>query len=147
MSKLLLVFTLLINFSAIAANKNFGGDITLTEMSDLKQVLANYDAVGEKDILVEGEVEKVCQMKGCWLTLKTDNEAMRVIFKDYGFSVPKDIAGKKVKLQGKVVRKGISVKEQKHYLKDEKADKSKINAVRQPKATYRFVASAVELLD
>jgi len=55
--------------------------------------------MGGKDKMttkVEGTVEDVCKMKGCWMKVKTgDGQTMRVMFKDYGFFVPKDIVGKK----------------------------------------------------
>jgi hypothetical protein len=50
---------------------------------------------------VEGTVQEVCKMKGCWMTVKTaEGKTMRVTFKDYGFFVPKDIAGKQVVFEG-----------------------------------------------
>ena len=57
-----------------------------------------------------------------------------------------DIAGKKAKVEGKVIQKMVSVNEQKHYLKDEKAPQAEIDKIKEPKATYRFVAHGVELL-
>ncbi|MEZ4873428.1 MAG: DUF4920 domain-containing protein [Bdellovibrionales bacterium] len=141
------LLAILFGFSGIAAETNtFGGKITLPSVSSLDDVLDQYENYQDQEVVVVGQVDKVCQTKGCWLTLKSGKtEDMRVVFKDYGFTVPKDLSGRSVKLQGKVVRKLISVREQKHYLKDEKAPPSKINAVRKPKATFRFIASAVEL--
>ena len=43
----------------------------------------------------------VCKKKGCWMKVeKSDGTLMRVTFKDYGFFVPKDIAGKNVIIEG-----------------------------------------------
>tara|TARA_Y100000817_G_C16795678_1_gene517216 strand:- start:532 stop:840 length:309 start_codon:yes stop_codon:yes gene_type:complete len=101
--------------------------------------------MGDRPVLIEGQVDQVCKKMGCWLTLKTDAEPMRVVFKDYGFSVPKDIDGKKVRLQGKLVQKMMSVREQRHYLEDANASKEEIAKITEPKPTYRFIAAAVEL--
>jgi len=55
----------------------------------------------DKNFKVKGVVEEVCQMKGCWLTLKNDQgKSIRITFKDYGFFVPKDISGKEVIIEG-----------------------------------------------
>ncbi len=76
-----------------------------------------------------------------------EKEAVRVTFKDYGFFVPKDIVGKKVRIQGKLTEKTMSVKEQKHYLEDEGAPKTELAKITEPKFVYEFIADGVELIE
>jgi len=91
-------------------------------------------------------VNKVCQAKGCWMILDLGNEdEVMVKFKDYGFFVPKDIAGKEVIINGKAYVKEVSVDEQRHYAEDEGKTAEDIANITQPKRTYSFEADGVLL--
>lgn len=106
--------------------------------------LSKMDGEATKTVKVEGEVADVCQMKGCWMTVKLDNgETMRVTFKDYGFFVPKDIAGKKVIFEGEAVVKTTPVDELQHYAKDAGKSAAEIAAIKEAKTELTFVADGV----
>ena len=105
------------------------------------EVTAFLNAVSSEssEYKVTGVIEEVCQMKGCWMTLKNDQGAnIRVTFKDYGFFVPKDISGKEVIIEGTAVKEVLEEDLAKHYADDSgKAyDESMRNAV-------TFVAAGV----
>uniref|UniRef100_UPI0035622737 DUF4920 domain-containing protein n=1 Tax=Seonamhaeicola sp. TaxID=1912245 RepID=UPI0035622737 len=89
-------------------------------------------------------VLKVCKAKGCWMTLDLGdgNEAM-VKFKDYGFFVPKDIAGKDVVVNGKAYVKEVPVDELQHYAEDAGKSAEEIAAITKPKKTFSFEADGV----
>ncbi len=70
---------------------------------------------------------------------------MRVVFKDYDFFVKSSIKSEMVKLQGTVIEKTLSVKEQKHLLEDEKRPQQEISQVTLPKKVYQFEAVGVEV--
>jgi hypothetical protein len=90
------------------------------------------------------EVIEVCQAKGCWMTLKLENgEEAMVKFKDYGFFMPKDIAGKEVILNGKAFVNEVPVEEQRHYAEDAGKSKEEVAAITEPKKTYSFEADGV----
>ena len=73
----------------------------------------------ESDFKVRGTIEEVCQMKGCWMTLRNEQGAnIRVTFKDYGFFVPKDISGSEVIIEGVANKEVISEDMAKHYAED-----------------------------
>ncbi|RIA09034.1 uncharacterized protein DUF4920 [Flavobacteriaceae bacterium MAR_2010_72] len=90
------------------------------------------------------KVVEVCQAKGCWmtLTLEDGNEVM-VKFKDYGFFMPKDIAGKEVIVNGMAFVNEVPVDEQQHYAEDAGKSKEEIAAITTPKKTYSFEADGV----
>ena len=93
---------------------------------------------------VSGTVESVCQAKGCWMKVKTaDGQTMRVSFKDYGFFVPKDIAGKTVVFEGEAKMKTTSVAELQHYAEDAGKSKEEIAKITEPKRELTFVAEGV----
>jgi len=93
---------------------------------------------------VVGTVESVCQAKGCWMKVITaDGQTMRVSFKDYGFFVPKDIAGKTVVIAGEAVKKTTPVSELQHYAEDAGKSKEEIAKITEPKNELTFVADGV----
>lgn len=103
--------------------------------------------MGEKPAMtakVAGTVESVCAVKGCWMTVKTQNgETMRVTFKDYGFFVPKDIVGKTVVFEGEAKIKTTPVAELQHYAEDAGKSKAEIAKITDPKRELTFVADGV----
>lgn len=88
---------------------------------------------------VRGTIEEVCQMKGCWMTLRNDEGAnVRVTFKDYGFFVPKDISGSEVIIEGVASQEVLDEDVARHYAEDggKEYDESMRN-------TITFVAKGV----
>ena len=103
--------------------------------------------MGEKDKMpakVEGTVESVCKMKGCWMKVKTgEGQVMRVSFKDYGFFVPKDIVGKTVVMDGTAETTTTPVSELRHYAEDAGKSKEEIEKITEPEKALTFVADGV----
>lgn len=138
---------LLLAASALAgAPGAFGGAVTLETPVPLSDALNKPETFKDKEILLEGVVKTVCKKKGCWMVLDDGEKDLRITFKDYGFFVPKDVAGKKVRAQGLLFKETQSAKTVKHFLKDEGASKDKIKAVKGPVETVSFVASGVVFL-
>ncbi len=101
-----------------------------------------------ENVAVKGKVTDVCDKKGCWLTVQTeDNSKFFVKMKDYAFFVPTALKGKNVVLEGNAERKVISVNEQKHYAEDAKKPQSEIDAITQPKEEIRFVANGIKVVN
>lgn len=99
----------------------------------------------EQTVKLEGEIQACCQAKGCWMTLKLDDENdMRVTFRDYGFFVPKDAAGKTAVVEGRVFYDTTSVETLRHFAVDggmteEEAEKK----YTEPKVELSFEATGV----
>lgn len=110
-------------------------------------VLASADSVQAK---VTGMVDGVCQTKGCWMDIvseqDTSAEVMFVQFKDYGFFMPKDLAGKKVVIEGMAYREITSVDDLRHFAEDEGLDPEEIAKITEPKEELKFMASGVKIL-
>jgi hypothetical protein len=93
---------------------------------------------------VEGEIVEVCQKKGCWMTLKKDDgSTIRVTFKDYGFFVPKDAAGKRAVLEGLAYYDSVSVKSLKHYAEEAGKSSDEIAKITKPEFKLAFEAEGV----
>lgn len=101
-----------------------------------------------ENVAVKGKVTDVCDKKGCWLTIQTeDNSQFFVKMKDYGFFVPTALKGKNVVLEGSAERKVTSVDEQKHYAEDAKKPQSEIDSITTPKEEIRFVANGIKVVN
>jgi hypothetical protein len=143
--KLLAILAGFLIFGATAwcVETKFGAPITLKEPVEMTNVIKDFGKFAKKELLTTGTVTKVCEKKGCWMTIKTDVEDVRVTFKDYGFFVPVALKDKSVWMQGEIERKMVSVADQRHLLEDAGASKKEIEAVTAPKAEYAFVATGV----
>ncbi|KAG1654424.1 Epimerase family protein YfhF [Nymphon striatum] len=90
--------------------------MSAAEMSEKYANMAVADTMKTK---FTATVTEVCQAKGCWMRLKmNDGQETMVRFKDYGFFMPMDIAGKEVTVNGLAFVEEMSVEDQKHYAKD-----------------------------
>lgn len=114
-----------------------------SSMSETFRSMAVGDTINTKMI---GKVDEVCQNKGCWMKINLeDGDQVMVKFKDYGFFMPKDIAGRDVVLNGKAFINEVPVDEQRHYAEDAGKSAEEIAAITEPKVTYSFEADGVLL--
>jgi hypothetical protein len=100
---LVLVVAVLVAAPLFAAQK-LGEGVTIKTATSVKSILSEPEKYLGKDVMVEGEITKVCQMAGCWIMLKDASSSDGIMIKvDDGVIVfPKDGAGKKVAAQGKL---------------------------------------------
>lgn len=150
------VMTTLLTFTVIASaarateakttTDHYGSAFSNAPAKPLSEVMKQPESFQTKPVLVEAEVKQICEKKGCWMSIENGSTKLRVVFKDYSFFVPQRLVGQKVKIEGVVEAKELSVKEQQHMLKDAGADAKEIAAVTAPKKEFQFVASAVEKL-
>lgn len=136
--------------TANADSKHFGAQISDDGAISYESLLERLQSSDSLEAKVKGTVEAVCQAKGCWMTIVStgpDQPKMMVKFKDYGFFVPKNIAGRQVVMQGVAYREVTSVDELRHYAEDAGKSPEEIKAITQPKEELKFMASGVLLLD
>ncbi|MBW8200264.1 DUF4920 domain-containing protein [Flagellimonas abyssi] len=123
----------------------FGEEFKIS--GEASKTSAPFDEISGKDSLqtqIVGEIKEVCQAKGCWMKVKLEsNDEVFVRFKDYGFFVPKDAAGKKVVMNGAAFFEEMSVEDQRHYAEDEGASEDELAQITAPKKTLRFEADGV----
>jgi len=138
---------------------SFGQEINKTDAISYDEMIAKMAGTDSLNTKVMGTVEGVCQAKGCWINIVSDNPeqpSMFVKFKDYGFFMPKDIAGKRVIMEGYAfkevtpvdeLREVTPVDELRHYAEDEGKSSAEIAAIVEPKEELKFLASGVLLLN
>ena len=131
------------------AYASFGDKINDKDVITAEKMAEKYRSmiVGDSaEVKVVAKVDDVCQAKGCWMKLDLGNgEQAMVKFKDYGFFMPMDIAGKDVIINGKAFVNEVPVDEQRHYAEDGGATPEEIAAITEPKKTYSFEADGVLL--
>lgn len=119
--KTLMIFPLLLIFACGSTQKeykSFGTEISATEPIEVNQLLSLVNE-SKSTFKVKGTVEEVCQMKGCWMTLRNEEGvSVRITFKDYGFFVPLDISGREVILEGIAFKEELEEDVAKHYADD-----------------------------
>lgn len=121
-----------------------GKKITERGAIPASQLATKMGDKSEMPAKVEGTVESVCKMKGCWMKVKTnDGQTMRVTFKDYGFFVPKDIVGKTVVVEGTAETTTTPVADLRHYAQDAGKSKEEIEKITEPEKALTFVADGV----
>lgn len=125
--------------------QSFGDEITAESsitVSDLLSSLEGKDSVAAK---VAGQINNVCQVKGCWMNISDSNasEPVFVQFEDYAFFVPKDAAGKDVVIEGMAYRELTPVEDLKHFAKDAGKSEEEIAKITEPKEEIRFLARGV----
>jgi len=82
------------------APEQYGEAVTSTEVTPIKDILANPESFADKKVAIEGEITAVCP-SGCWFDVKSNGLEMHVDIKPSGFVIPQK-SGSKVKTEGKV---------------------------------------------
>lgn len=128
----------------------FGAEVAeWDETLSLAEVISATEKLGKKadveslsfdPVTIEAEVAEVCQKKGCFFIATDGENTARVTFKDYGFFVPTDSQGKKVKLVGTFSIKELSEDQARHYAEDAGKNPDEISG---PQKEYSIVATSV----
>jgi hypothetical protein len=154
----LLFFTLLI----IACQENnadstseynepeyFGAKVSDGDVNSFVEFASMYENQDSFKTKTIATVTSVCQSKGCWMKVADSDgseQKIHVQFADYGFFVPKDIAGRKVVIEGTAYKAVTPVSELRHLAEDAGKSKEEIEAITEPKAQLKFMADGVILM-
>lgn len=157
-----LVFSIVVLFGLSACSNNqveskvdevtghqyFGEKINSDGAVALAEVTKKLTMVDSFPAKVRGKVDAVCQAKGCWMNIVNDEgDEVFVKFKDYGFFMPFDCAGKEVIMEGYAFKEVTSVDELRHYAEDNGDSPEQIAEITEPEEELKFMASGVILLN
>ncbi|MGB3344923.1 MAG: DUF4920 domain-containing protein [Aequorivita sp.] len=126
--------------------QSYGDGITDKGVLSSNEMVERYNNLKVGDTLslkFTSEVKEVCKKKGCWMKVDMEEEEVMIRFKDYGFFMPKDIAGQEVIVEGKAYIEEMSVEDQRHYAEDGGKSGEEIAAITEPKRTLAFEAHGV----
>ena len=117
----------------------------ITELSPvaLTEDLGTYQGTVAR---VRGEVAKMCQMNGCWLTLRNDGgmpiriEVPRDSSGAYVYTFPTDLGSGEVIVEGMVRGDSTDVETLRHFAEDEGQSQAEIDAITEPRQTVILTA-------
>src|SRR6056297_121860 len=99
--------------------EEFGAPVVSTESAvSLGELVGAGDEYVGREITLTTRIAKVCRKKGCFFIARDGDATARITFKDYGFFIPTDSAGKEVLLNGTFERREITEAQAEHYRKD-----------------------------
>jgi hypothetical protein len=118
---------------------HFGEAFALGDAVPLGQAV---ESPGDAPVQVRGEVEAVCQKKGCWMVIKDGAISARVLMKGHGFAVPMDSRGKVALVEGTLSSRTFDEDQVKHLEKDAGRDPSKVSGQR---TEHVLTATGIEI--
>jgi len=149
----LITLVLFFGIGAIIAQTdeaNLGAEITLTEKTNISDILADPEAYLDKTVLVEGEILEVCPMMGCWMELKSDDgEGMiKVKVKDGEIVFPTEAKGSIALVEGKVYK--IELTQEKaiehfQHVAEEKGEEFDPSTITGPMTIYQIKGLGAEI--
>lgn len=145
--QLKLIFSILLlsfGFSIAQTDEaNLGAEITLTEKTNISDILSDPAAYLDQKVLVEGEILDVCPMMGCWMELKSDDgEGMiKVKVKDGEIVFPVEAKGKTALVEGTVYK--IELTQEKaiehfQHVAEEKGEEFDSSTITGPMTIYQI---------
>ncbi|MEM9385743.1 MAG: DUF4920 domain-containing protein [Pseudomonadota bacterium] len=105
----------------------------------LEQAITAASERGQYTGKIRGRITEVCRKKGCFMVLTDGDHAARVVFKDYGFFVPKDTPPGMSTVYGELTTESLSAEQAQHFAEDAGRNSDAVGAVRE----HQIVASAV----
>jgi hypothetical protein len=121
-----------------------GDSITAEGAITTAELVAKMQADSTFTGKVETVINSCCKKKGCWMRVAlADGKEMKVTFKDYGFFVPLESAGKPVVMEGKAYYETLTVEELKHYAEDAGKTEAEIDAITMPEPVLAFEATGI----
>ncbi len=79
-------------------------------LTPLSAILREPERYRDQVVRTEGEIAQVCQRMGCWMELREDpsGPAVRVPMAGHRFFLPRDVAGRRATMEGRVVLASLS---------------------------------------
>ncbi len=136
------------NMEIAMNSESFGDEITDAKAMTKEEMIKKFASLKPGDtvpVKFKTEVKAVCASKGCWMRLDMGEDEAMVKFKDYGFFMPKDIAGDNVIVEGLAFVEEMSVDDQRHYAEDAGKSKEEIQLITEAKRTLSVTSNGVLL--
>ncbi len=125
-----------------AASETFGAALPSgAEAQPLAAVMDESERWLGEPIVVSARIGEVCQKKGCFFIARDGDVVVRVTFKDYGFFIPTDSAGKRATFAGVIERVEVTPEQAEHFAEDLGDADSPVTEG----PSYRIVASSIQI--
>ena len=131
------------------ASESYGAAFSSDQVIPATSLTSEYTSEALSDsvrVTLSGTINEVCQAKGCWMTLDAGNDQEMIVqFANYGFFVPKDIAGQQVVVHGLAFYQITPVEELRHFAEDAGKQPEEVAAITEPQRELRFLADGVRM--
>ncbi len=137
------VFLLLIPLALCAAAEDFGEPLELAESIRIADLLSSPDTYVGQLVRVEGLVDDVCPMKGCWIDIleEQSKETIRFKVQDDVIVFPVEAKGREVVAEGVVSKQEMDEEGARSWLAhqaEEKGEAFDPESVSGPMTFYRI---------
>jgi len=148
----LLLVVLLATPSFASKTETYGKKLTLTEVTNISEILAAPEQYVDKKVLVKGMVVEVCAKRGCWMYLASDKpfEKIQIKVLDGEIVFPMSASGKDALVEGVVEALEFSKEEAIGWLRhkaEEKGESFDPKSVTEGMTVYRIKAQAAEITE
>ena len=124
----------------------YGNEIDNANILPASALSEKLNTADESSLSLEGNIDAVCQMTGCWMDVEMEpGKTVHVTFKDEAFTLPKDVAGKKVVFKGIAKKEITPVDLLKKQAADEGLAQEEIDAIKTDRIDYYFEADGVTI--
>lgn len=116
----------------------YGAGVTLTESTPISTLLAQPEQCDGKTVRVEGTVTEVCEMRGCWMNIASDQafQTMRFKVQDGEIVLPLAAKGRYAVAQGTCRKVELSAEDAKAMREHEAEEQGKPVDTTTPLPTY-----------
>ena len=83
----------LLRAGPVDAPESWGKPVPAGEVLALDEALAGFDPQASEPRVYQGRIVEVCEKRGCWARLELDGHSARVMPREHGFMVPRDLRG------------------------------------------------------
>ena len=119
----------------------FGAPLPASEhVLTLTELVADSEHYLGSEVVVNTQIVKVCQKKGCFFIARDGDAVARVTFQNYGFFIPTDSGGKTVRLAGTFSRQTLTDEQAEHLASDLGEPATDIDPLQ-----YAIVATSVRI--
>ena len=86
----------------LGRSETYGAGVSLTEATSIAELTADPERFAGATVRVEGAVDAVCEMQGCWILLRDEGAQVRVKVPDGEIVFPASAVGQRAAAQGTV---------------------------------------------
>ena len=148
-----LLLVVMLNTLVFASNvETYGKKITLSDVTEISEILATPEEFVGKKVLVQGMVVDVCAKRGCWMYLASDKpfEKIQIKVLDGVIVFPMSARGKNALVEGEVEALKYSKEDAIAWLQhtaEEKGESFDPTSVTSGMTVYRIKALGAEIAD
>ena len=138
--------------SAHADTLNFGEAVQPELLTPVSTLMASPDQYLDKTVTIEGIIVAVCEKRGCWMNIASDErfQTLRVKVKDGDMVFPMSSKGQKALATGKLQALNFDLEQTrriKAHFAHEAGEEFDPASVTEPMTMYQLVPTGVSILD